>query len=98
MAGTQKALAYGLHPFMAILMGGITGVGGGTVRDVLLSHVPIVLRVDIYATAALAGAAVMLTGQKLGLPAPLAAVLGAITCFALRMASVWQHWQLPHAA
>lgn len=97
VAGTEKALAYGLHPFMAILMGGITGVGGGTVRDILLSRVPAILRVDIYATAALAGAAVMLAAQKLGLPASLAVVLGAITCFALRMLSVWQHWQLPHA-
>ena len=56
VSGAGKALAYGVHPFIAILMGGITGVGGGTIRDVLLAQVPTVLRADVYATAALAGA------------------------------------------
>ena len=49
VSGAGKALAYGVHPFIAILMGGITGVGGGTVRDVLLAQVPTVLRADVYA-------------------------------------------------
>ena len=55
MAGAEKALEFGIHPFIAILMGGVTGVGGGTIRDVLLAQVPTVLRADVYATAALAG-------------------------------------------
>jgi len=54
VAGAAKALDYGIHPFLAVLMGGITGVGGGTVRDILLARVPLVLRSDIYAVAALA--------------------------------------------
>jgi len=58
VAGAVKALDFGIHPFMAVLMGGVTGVGGGTVRDILLARVPSVLRADVYATAALAGAAV----------------------------------------
>jgi uncharacterized membrane protein YeiH len=98
VAGTQKALNYGIHPFMAILMGTITGVGGGTVRDILLAQIPTVLRADVYATAAMAGAAVMILGRKLGLRPALTAVLGGVFCFVLRVVSVWQHWNLPRVA
>jgi uncharacterized membrane protein YeiH len=98
VAGTQKALNYGIHPFMAILMGTITGVGGGTVRDILLAQVPTVLRADVYATAAMAGATVMILGRKLGLRPALTAVLGGVFCFVLRVVSVWQHWNLPRVA
>ncbi len=95
VAGAAKALNYNMPPFIAILMGGITGVGGGTVRDILLSRVPTVLWSDIYATAALAGAAVMVAGLKLRLPPALMTVLGAVSCFVLRVVSVWRHWSLP---
>ena len=53
VAGAAKALDYGIHPFLAMLMGGVTGVGGGTIRDVLLARIPSVLRSDVYAAAAL---------------------------------------------
>jgi uncharacterized membrane protein YeiH len=96
VSGAGKALAYGVHPFIAILLGGITGVGGGTVRDVLLAQVPVVLRADVYATAALAGAAVMVLAVRMKVPRTPAAVLGAIVCFMLRIISVWRHWNLPH--
>jgi len=76
-------------------MGGITGVGGGTVRDILLARVPTVLRSDVYATAALAGAAVMIAGLKLEVPPTWATLSGAAACFALRVVSVWRHWNLP---
>src|ERR1700735_4080306 len=59
VAGTEKALLYKMHPFIAVLLGAITAVGGGTVRDVLLAQVPNVLRSDIYATVAIAGAVVI---------------------------------------
>jgi uncharacterized membrane protein YeiH len=95
IAGAEKAMLFDIHPFIAILMGGITGVGGGTVRDVLLAQVPTVLRADVYATAALAGAAVVVIGLKLKLPRTPVAIAGAIVCFLLRMVSVWLHWNLP---
>jgi uncharacterized membrane protein YeiH len=95
IAGTQKALVFGMHPLVAILLGTITGVGGGTVRDVLLAQVPSVLRADVYATAALAGSAVMIAGCKAGTPRAWAAALGGTVCFLLRVISVWQHWNLP---
>ena len=95
VAGAAKALDHGIHPFMAVLMGTITGVGGGTVRDIFLARIPAILRVDVYAVAALAGAAVMVIGIRRGLSRPLMMVLGALVCFLLRVASVWQHWNLP---
>jgi uncharacterized membrane protein YeiH len=98
VAGTEKALLYKMQPFIAILLGTITGVGGGTVRDMLLAQVPTVLRADVYATAAMAGSAVMILGRRLGLSSNLAAVLGGIVCFVLRVVSVWQHWNLPKIA
>ena len=55
VAGTQKALIYKMHPFIAVLLGTITGVGGGTIRDMFLARIPTVLRADVYATAAMAG-------------------------------------------
>jgi uncharacterized membrane protein YeiH len=97
IAGTEKALSYGIHPFIAVLLGTITGVGGGTIRDVLLAQVPVVLRADVYATAAMVGAVVMVIGRALRWPASVAAGFGGIVCFGLRMVSIWQHWSLPHA-
>jgi uncharacterized membrane protein YeiH len=95
VAGTEKALLYGIHPFIAILLGTITAVGGGTVRDVLLARVPLVLRSDIYATAALAGAAVLIACRKLKVPHTIAAIAGGTFCFTLRLVAVWRHWNLP---
>ena len=95
VAGTEKALGFGLHPLMAVLMGMTTGVGGGSVRDVLLAQVPAVLRVDFYASAALIGAIAVIASRSLGLHPQVAALIGGLTCFALRLIAVSQHWHLP---
>jgi uncharacterized membrane protein YeiH len=95
VAGAAKALQYGIHPFLAILMGGITAVGGGTVGDILLARVPTVLRSDVYAVAALAGAAIMVAGLRVGMPSTLMTIAGAVVCFGLRVVAVWRHWNLP---
>lgn len=95
VAGAAKALDYKIHPFMAVLLGTITGVGGGTVRDILLARVPAVLRVEVYAVAALTGAAVMILSLRCGLPRAWAMTAGAVACFVLRIVTVWQHWSLP---
>ena len=97
VAGTQKALAFGLNPVMAALLGMLTGIGGGMVRDILLAEVPAVLRADIYALAALAGAAVVVIGQFLHLPAIAATVVGALLCFGLRLMAIRRGWHLPMA-
>jgi uncharacterized membrane protein YeiH len=95
MAGTRKALLYNMHPFIAVLLGTITGVGGGTIRDIFLAQVPAVLRSEVYATAALAGSACMVIGDRLKIPPAASAVIGGVVCFSLRVISVWQHWNLP---
>lgn len=98
VAGAAKALDYEIKPFVAVLMGTVTGVGGGTIRDILLARVPAVLRVDVYAVAALAGAAVMTIGLRRGLPRSWMMSAGAAVCFVLRMLAWTQHWNLPRLA
>ncbi len=95
VAGAEKALDFNINPFIAMLMGAITGCGGGVMRDMLLARVPMVLVADIYASAALLGAAVVVVGRRLGCPPAVAAVLGFVMCFVLRMAAVRFGWQLP---
>lgn len=95
VAGTQKALAFGLHPVMAALLGTLTGIGGGVMRDVLLSRVPEVFRSDIYALAALAAALVVVLGDWLQWPEMPTAIAGTAICFGLRILAMWFHWSLP---
>ena len=95
VAGTEKALEYELNPFIAVLLGTVTAVGGGTVRDIFLAQVPRVLNVDIYATAALVGAATLVLCRRLKMPPVWAALSGGTVCFLLRIIAVWQHWNLP---
>lgn len=97
VTGTQKALDFGLAPIAAVLLGTLTGIGGGMLRDVLLNQIPTVLRVDLYAVAALAGAAVVVIGRLLGLPPMLALLAGAALCFGLRVIAIRRSWQLPAA-
>ena len=97
VAGTQKALAFGLNPVMAALLGMLTGIGGGMTRDVLLAEIPTVLRADLYAVAALTGAAVVVIGAALGLPATAMTIAGAVLCFALRFMAIRRGWHLPVA-
>ena len=97
VAGAEKALAFGLSPVMAALLGMLTGVGGGMVRDILLAEIPSVLRSDLYAVAALAGAGVVVAGDLLGTPYVLTAVAGWLFCFALRVVAIRRGWHLPVA-
>ncbi len=95
VAGAQKALAYGLNPTLAAVLGMLTGIGGSVVRDVLLAQIPMVLRAELYAIAALAGAAVVVTMHVLQGPSVYAAIAGATLCFALRVLAIRRRWSLP---
>lgn len=97
VAGTEKALDARIHPMSAVLLGTVTAVGGGTIRDLMLTHVPGILRVDIYATAAMFGATLLVLGRRFGLSPTLGAVIGGTACLLLRLVSLWLHWQLPGA-
>ena len=97
VSGTQKALAFGLEPVMAALLGMLTGIGGGMVRDVLVAEIPAVLRSDLYAVAALAGASVVVIGDLLQMPSSAATIAGAALCFVLRVMAIQYGWRLPVA-
>jgi uncharacterized membrane protein YeiH len=97
VSGAGKALAFNAGPYAATLLGMLTGIGGGMVRDVLVGEIPTVLRTELYAVAALVGAAVMVIGQMLRLATPVAATAGAVLCFGLRFIAMRRGWQLPTA-
>nr|WP_108472274.1 trimeric intracellular cation channel family protein [Rhodanobacter thiooxydans] len=97
VAGAQKALAHGIDPTMAALLGMLTGIGGGMLRDVLVSGIPTVLRADLYALAALAGASVVVSAHLLHLHPMVAAAAGGGVCFALRFMAIRHGWRLPTA-
>jgi uncharacterized membrane protein YeiH len=85
VTGATKALDFGLGPAQAIILGTITGIGGGMLRDVLLREVPGVLRHDLYAIPALIGASILVIAQKAGSGSPVFPVLGVAACVALRL-------------
>lgn len=95
VSGTGKALAYGLNPVMAALLGMLTGIGGGMLRDVLANDIPAVLRSDLYALAALACAVIVSAGHVLHYPPVAPAVIGMVICFALRFMAIRYGWHLP---
>lgn len=97
VAGAQKAVGYRLNPVMAALLGMLTGIGGGMLRDVLVAQVPTVLRAELYAVAALAGAVVVVVGHVLNFPPTAAAIAGASICFGIRLIAIWRGWHLPVA-
>lgn len=97
VSGTQKALGHGLGPVMAPLLGMLTGIGGGMLRDLLVLEIPAVLHSDLYAVAALAGAIVVVVGHVLSVPPAVAATAGALCCFGLRTGAIWRNWHLPTA-
>jgi uncharacterized membrane protein YeiH len=98
VAGVEKALLFRIRPFIAMLMGTVTGVGGGVIRDVLMARVPLVLHADIYASAAFAGAFVVVVARRAGLPPGVAALAGGVACFILRVLAVTYGWHLPKAS
>lgn len=95
VAGTHKALAFGLNPLAAAVLGMLSGIGGGMMRDILQAQVPVVLCADLYAVAALAGAAIVVAGDALSLPSAAALLSGAAACFALRFLAIRHGWHLP---
>ena len=90
--GASKALDFGLGAGQAVLLGAITGVGGGTIRDVLIRRVPSVLSSGLYAIPALIGAAATVAATELGASGPVVTVSAAVLCFFIRMVGV--HYDL----
>jgi uncharacterized membrane protein YeiH len=93
--GTSIALSLQVHWFIAALMGVITGVFGGVIRDILCNEVPLIFRTDIYATASLAGALLLIALDTLGVPHDPALVAAMIAIVLIRLAAIRWHIQLP---
>ena len=95
VSGSAKALTFGLNPAMAAVLGMVTGIGGGMLRDLLVGEVPTVLRSEVYAVAALAGAVVVVIGHMLRFPSAIVAIAGAVLCLGIRMFAIRRSWSLP---
>jgi uncharacterized membrane protein YeiH len=96
VTGAQKTLSYGHNGEVAVLLGIITAVGGGVLRDVLLNRIPVILEKEIYASAALAGALIVVAGNYLNvLPGDWIAIIALAICFTLRILALRYHWNLP---
>src|SRR3954447_25487099 len=88
VTGASKALGLGLGPAQAVILGAITGVGGGTLRDVLIRQIPSVLSSGLYAIPALLGATITVVALRLDVYGILPALVAAGVCFAVRMLGV----------
>jgi uncharacterized membrane protein YeiH len=97
VSGASKGLAFGVGPVGALMLGMLTAIGGGMVRDALVREIPTVLRTELYAVAALIGAAVVVIGRMLAVPPIAAASAGAVLCFGLRFMAMRRGWHLPTA-
>jgi uncharacterized membrane protein YeiH len=96
--GTQKALIFGLDPVPAVLMGVLTGIGGGVLRDLLADRTPIVLRADFYAIPAFAGSLVVVLVWEAGKFHEWVLIPAAALCIALRFLALHYRWSAPSAS
>ncbi len=97
VVGARKALNAGLSPLMAAILGMLTAIGGGIARDVLTNRTPMVLRGEVYALAALAGACIVTFGAAADIPDAVTAPIGAGLTIGLRLVAMRHGWSLPRA-
>ncbi len=93
--GAAKALGYGVPPVPAFVMGVISACVGGIIRDVLAQEPSILMRPELYVTAAALASALFVGLSLLGLPGVLAGTIAAVAGFALRAAAIHWHLRLP---
>jgi uncharacterized membrane protein YeiH len=97
VTGASSALDHRVGTVEAIVLGAITGVGGGMLRDILLREVPVVLRTGLYAIPALIGAAIVAVAAKIGTHSLAVPIAGAAVCFGLRLAGIHFDLNVPQA-
>ncbi|NEA32873.1 trimeric intracellular cation channel family protein [Streptomyces sp. SID13031] len=95
VTGARKALEYGLPPLSAALVGTISGIGGGVIRDLLSGRVPVVLRSEIYATPAFLGAGIVVVVDALHYDASWTTLAAAVVCFVIRFIAIRRGWNAP---
>ncbi|QUT06274.1 trimeric intracellular cation channel family protein [Sphingobium phenoxybenzoativorans] len=93
--GAAKALSFGIHPFVAAMMGVVTGCVGGIIRDLLAGEPSILLRPELYVTAATLAAGLFVLLIWAGMALPLAAAIASVAGFALRAAAIARGLALP---
>ncbi|MGR5067878.1 MULTISPECIES: TRIC cation channel family protein [Vibrio] len=93
--GVEKALAYNASGMVAVIMGVITGCGGGIIRDVLAREVPMVLRSEVYATACIIGGIFHTTALSMGYDHSVALLAGVISTLMIRLGAIRWHLSLP---
>lgn len=93
--GAHKALMLEASGVVAVVMGLLTGVAGGMIRDVLARRVPMVLRQEVYATASIAGGVVFVVLEALPVPLAVSIVSGLVVTLALRLSAIHWHLSLP---
>ncbi|SEK99308.1 Uncharacterized membrane protein YeiH [Colwellia chukchiensis] len=93
--GTEKALSLGAAVPVAVVMGMMTGVAGGMLRDVLCNVIPMILRQEIYATAAILGGALYALLNYLEVPQHIAIILAILSALVLRLAAIYWRVSLP---
>lgn len=93
--GSAKALALGVPPFSAVVMGVLTACFGGVLRDVLAHEPSILLKREIYVTCALIGSSVFVVAHLLGVPGLWAGVAGFGAAFAIRAGAIRWSWSIP---
>ena len=99
VTGTVKSLAYGLSPLPAAVLGVVTGVGGGVLRDVIAREIPALVRPDaeLYAVPAIAGALTVALLWSLDLRGPWTAAGAAVLIFIFRLVAMARRWHAPTA-
>lgn len=95
VTGALKSLEYGLTPIPAAVMGMVTGIGGGVLRDLLAGRVPVVFSSELYATPALAGAAWAVFASSEDWSVALVTLPGVLLCFGWRVLAILRHWKAP---
>jgi uncharacterized membrane protein YeiH len=98
VTGAATALAHRLGVAEAVILGAITGIGGGMVRDILVREIPTVLRGGLYAIPALVGAGIVVAAYHAGDHTVLFPIVGAVVCFLMRIAGLRYGLGLPGAA
>jgi len=92
VAAVEKAILFQVRPFVAVLLGTVTCIGGGVIRDILLGRAPVALQTDNYASSVFFASAAVLVGRRCGLSDGVAGILGGLTCFGLRLLSIMVGW------
>jgi uncharacterized membrane protein YeiH len=95
VAGAHKALFHGANTEVAIMLGTVTAVGGGVMRDVLLARVPVILAKEIYALAALVAAVIQVVAELNEWTIGITSWFGAAVCLVIRLLALRYSWGLP---